>query len=162
LISPKEGVEMKLAVIITTIGTTAVFSTATGAAAPVILPKQCMVARTVICISKADRKLRFIRTGRVALTMDARFGDARGPGFRTAEGMFSVFRKVAMDYSQQYDNAPMPYSMYFHGGQAIHYSYSFAREGYNGSSHGCVNIRDMAKIRWMFNRVLEGTPVYIY
>lgn len=153
---------MKLAALFTVVGVVIMIWLADPVFAYSSLPRQCTAVEAVICISKADRKLRFVRRGQIVLSIDARFGDARGPAFRTAEGMFTVYRKVAMDYSRQYNNAPMPYSMYFHGGQAVHYSYSFAREGYNGSSHGCVNVRDMAKLRWLYNRVPQGTPVYIY
>lgn len=131
------------------------------AAAPA-LPKQCQVAGKVLCISKQDNKLRFVVDGRVRLTMDARFGDGRGPQYKTVEGSFKILRKIPMDYSREFQNAPMPYSMYFHGGEAIHYSYSFAAEGYKGNSHGCVNTRNMSKLRWLYSQVALGTPVYIY
>lgn len=132
-----------------------------GSATGASLANQCMKSQRALCADKSERKLYFVVGGKVRLKLDARFGDARGPGFRTAEGKLYIFRKVERDWSVAY-SAPMPYSMYFHGGQAVHYSYSFAREGWAGSSHGCVNIRDMAKMRWLYNRVPVGTPIYIY
>ncbi len=126
------------------------------------LPAKCRVTGKVLCISKADRKLRFVQNGRIRLVLDARFGDARGTGFQTREGSFTIFRMVEHDVSAQYNNASMPYSMYFFGGHAVHYSYSFAAEGYAGASHGCVNIRDMRRLSWLYARVPVGTPVYIY
>jgi len=56
----------------------------------------------------------------------------------------------------------MPYSMFFSGGQAIHYSSDFARRGYSGASHGCVNTRDYSRMRLLYNRTPVGTRVYIY
>ena len=50
-------------------------------------------------------------------------------------------------------HSPMPYAMFFSGGQAVHYSSDFARPGYNGCSHGCVNIRARSTIRYVFNRI---------
>jgi lipoprotein-anchoring transpeptidase ErfK/SrfK len=57
---------------------------------------------------------------------------------------------------------PMPYAMFFSGGQAIHYSPDFKARGYNGASHGCVNMRDKKKIAWIFARVKVGDRVLIY
>ena len=125
------------------------------------LKTECMASKKAICVSKTERKLRFVVNGKVRLVIDARFGDPRGIEFRTAEGRFTVFRKEVKSWSIPYE-VWLPYSMYFYGGQAVHYSHAFAREGYNGSSHGCVNIRDMNKIRWLYNRVPVGTPVYVF
>ena len=41
----------------------------------------------------------------------------------------------------------MPYAMFFSGGQAVHYSPDFAARGYNGASHGCVNVRNLGGIQ---------------
>jgi lipoprotein-anchoring transpeptidase ErfK/SrfK len=64
-------------------------------------------------------------------------------------------------YSTIY-NTPMPYAMFFSGGQAVHYSSDFARRGYIGCSHGCVNIRNKARIPWVFDRVRVGDRVIVY
>ena len=63
--------------------------------------------------------------------------------------------------STLYDT-PMPYAMFFSGGQAIHYSADFAANGYNGASHGCVNIRDKAAIASLFDQVTVGDKVVVY
>ena len=47
----------------------------------------------------------------------------------------------------------MPFAMFFSGGQAVHYSPDFAAVGYNGASHGCVNVRDYDGIAWLFDQV---------
>ena len=52
---------------------------------------------------------------------------------------------------------PMPYAMFFSGGQAVHYSSDFAARGYNGASHGCVNVRDLGKIQVLFDQVKSAT-----
>jgi lipoprotein-anchoring transpeptidase ErfK/SrfK len=56
----------------------------------------------------------------------------------------------------------MPYAMFFSGGQAVHYSSDFAARGYNGASHGCVNVRDLAKIQALFDQVKVGDKVIVY
>ena len=53
-------------------------------------------------------------------------------------------------------------TLFFSGGQAVHYSADFAARGYNGSSHGCVNVRDYNGIAWLFDQVGIGTPVIVY
>jgi lipoprotein-anchoring transpeptidase ErfK/SrfK len=56
----------------------------------------------------------------------------------------------------------MPYSMFFSGGQAVHYSSNFARLGYAGASHGCVNVRDWDGIVRLYNESRIGDKVVIH
>lgn len=56
----------------------------------------------------------------------------------------------------------MPYAMFFSAGEAIHYSIDFATRGYAGHSHGCVNIRDLKALAWLFDQVPVGTPISIW
>ena len=56
----------------------------------------------------------------------------------------------------------MPYAMFFSGGQAVHYSADFAKNGYNGASHGCVNVRDKGAIASLFDQVGTGDKVAVY
>lgn len=121
------------------------------------LDSRCLYGR-VICIDKSTRKLRWVVNGRVVRTLDARFGI---PGHRTAEGTFYVYLKDRMSWSYKY-HAWMPYSLYFYGGQAVHYSSTFAAYGYNGGSHGCVNLRDYSGAAWLFSQARVGTKVVIY
>lgn len=61
------------------------------------------------------------------------------PGYVTPNG---VYRPVRLDrtwFSKKYHNAPMPYSIFFHGGYAIHGSYE-TREIGHPASHGCVRL----------------------
>ena len=90
--------------------------------------------------------------------MDVRFGSDRTP---TREGWFSVGWKSRHHVSSIYHTA-MPYAMFFSGGQAVHYSSDFAARGYNGASHGCVNVRDRAGIRALFDSVSIGDKVVVY
>ena len=56
----------------------------------------------------------------------------------------------------------MPYSMFFSGGQAVHYSPYFHRDGYYGASHGCVNLHDRSAAAKLYRVVPLGTRVYVY
>ena len=60
-------------------------------------------------------------------------------GFRTPRGTFGVKRMEAMHYSRKYHNSPMPHSLFFSGGYAIHGTYDVASLG-QPASHGCVRI----------------------
>ncbi|HET6299110.1 MAG TPA: L,D-transpeptidase [Kribbella sp.] len=121
------------------------------------LDKRCMTGR-IICVNKKTRKVVFLYNGKVLATGDARFGGPRTP---TRNGMFKIQRKSKNHVSSLY-KSPMPYSMFFSGGQAIHYSSDFKARGYNGASHGCINMRDKAKIAWIFNRAKVGDKVLVY
>lgn len=125
---------------------------------PVAKPdKRCMKGR-VICISKNSRSLSWMIDGKVLSSMDVRFGSQYTP---TREGTFSVYWKSRHHVSTLYDS-PMPYAMFFSGGQAVHYSSDFAARGYNGASHGCVNVRDEGKIASLYAQVRNGDKVVVY
>lgn len=121
------------------------------------LPVGCRTGR-VICIDMDAKLLRYLVDGKVKLTLDARFGFE---GADTREGAFTVYWKNRDQWSSAFD-APMPFSMFFSRGQAIHFSPYFKEDGYYGASHGCVNIRDREAARWMFDNSPIGTPVIIY
>ncbi|MFI1398975.1 L,D-transpeptidase family protein [Streptomyces sp. NPDC020681] len=121
------------------------------------LDPRCKTGR-VLCISKTTRTLSWVINGKVQSTMDVRFGSQYTP---TREGTFSVFQK-SRDHVSTIYHTPMPYAMFFSGGQAVHYSSDFAARGYNGASHGCVNVRDKSAIASLFNQVHTGDKVVIY
>ncbi|MEV0323340.1 L,D-transpeptidase family protein [Streptomyces sp. NPDC050658] len=118
---------------------------------------RCMTGR-VLCISKASRTLTWMIDGKAVSTMDVRFGSQYTP---TRDGAFEVYWKSRHHVSTLYDTA-MPYAMFFSGGQAVHYSSDFAATGYNGASHGCVNVRDEKKIASLFAQVRNGDKVVVY
>ncbi len=132
-----------------------------AAAAPkeeaLTLDDRCLQGR-VVCISKKQRKLAWVIDGKVHMTMDVRFGSELTP---TREGTFSVGWKSRNHVSKLY-GSPMPYALFFSGGQAVHYSADFAARGYNGSSHGCVNVRDKEAVAALFDAVREGDKVVVY
>jgi lipoprotein-anchoring transpeptidase ErfK/SrfK len=122
------------------------------------LPKRCQTSGRVLCVDKTKRKLYYVKAGTIIKTVDARFGCG---GMRTREGTFKVYRKSRHHVSSLFHTA-MPYAMFFSGGQAVHYSANFARVGYNGCSHGCVNIRARHTLSWIYDRIRVGDRVYIY
>lgn len=60
-------------------------------------------------------------------------------GYYTPRGTFRPKLLKRMHYSRKYDNAPMPYSIFFLGGYAIHGTNVVSRLGYP-ASHGCVRL----------------------
>jgi hypothetical protein len=118
---------------------------------------RCMTGR-VLCISKSSRTLRWMVGGRTLSTLPVRFGSEYTP---TREGVFRVYWKSRHHVSTLYDS-PMPYAMFFSGGQAVHFSVDFAARGYAGSSHGCVNVRDEAAIARLYAQVRAGDKVVVH
>lgn len=121
------------------------------------LDERCLTGRA-ICISKKSRKLAWVIDGKVQMTMSVRFGATKTP---TREGSFSVEWKSRDHHSKLYDS-PMPFALFFSGGQAVHYSSDFAARGYRGASHGCVNVRDKAAVQSLFNQAHVGDKVIVY
>ncbi|MEP6817020.1 MAG: L,D-transpeptidase, partial [Marmoricola sp.] len=121
------------------------------------LDPRCASGRA-LCIDKRTQTLRWVVDGRTKGTYAVRFGASYTP---TREGLFHVQFKSANHVSTLYGSA-MPYSMFFSGGQAVHYSSDFAARGYAGASHGCVNVRDYPGIKWLFGQVDVGDKVVVY
>lgn len=74
--------------------------------------------------------------GRVRHTFKISSGRA---GYRTPTGTWRPKWMTRMHYSRKYDNAPMPHSIFFHGGYAIHATYATGRLG-RPASHGCIRL----------------------
>lgn len=128
-----------------------------GGASASAVPSACEYG-TVVCVSQGSRTIRLMKNGHTVIKTSARFGASRTP---TRYGSFRVYWKDVDHVSSLFGSA-MPFSMFFSNGQAIHYSSDFARNGYSGRSHGCVNTRNWSATRALFNSVGIGTRVYIY
>ena len=118
---------------------------------------RCLTGR-VMCISKSTRHLTWVIDGVPQYGFSVRFGSDELP---TREGVFHIYKKKVDVISNLY-HTPMPYSMFFSGGQAVHYSSNFARLGYTGASHGCVNVRDWDGIVRLYNESRIGDKVVIH
>ncbi|MFD2031209.1 L,D-transpeptidase [Ancylobacter dichloromethanicus] len=60
-------------------------------------------------------------------------------GYRTPVGTYRPGRMHKRYFSRKYDNAPMPYAIFFHKGWAIHGTNDLRRLG-RPASHGCVRL----------------------
>ena len=60
-------------------------------------------------------------------------------GYRTPNGSYRPQWLARKWFSTIYDGSPMPYSIFFNGGYAIHGSYEISRLG-RPASHGCIRL----------------------
>jgi lipoprotein-anchoring transpeptidase ErfK/SrfK len=81
---------------------------------------------------------------RMSVTVDGmprynwRVSTARA-GYVTPPGTYHPQMLARRWYSKKYYNSPMPHSIFFYGGFAIHGTYEIARLG-GPASHGCVRL----------------------
>lgn len=143
----------------------------TGTAASGSIPQKClnkMSGSKTICVVKKGGfgtlyAMRKDTAGKIRLDyqIPIRTGDNRPGDWDTAEGTFKVIQgRKHREYTNR-DGVSMPRSMFFYGGQAIHYSSTFDANPTSGYSKGCVNIGSLSKATALFNWTPEGTRVYI-
>ena len=60
-------------------------------------------------------------------------------GYVTPRGSWSAKWLSRNHRSRKYDNAPMPYAVFYNGGFAVHATYDLKRLG-RPASHGCVRL----------------------
>ena len=91
----------------------------------------------VITINKASQKMSVEVNGRTEYRWPVSTG---AKGYDTPSGSFRPFRMEAEHYSKEWDDAPMPHSIFFTGrGHAVHGSYHIKSLG-RRASHGCVRL----------------------
>ena len=77
-------------------------------------------------------------TNGAGATYDWTVSSARS-GYVTPRGSYKPYSLQVMHYSRKYHMSPMPHSIFFHGGYAIHGTYS-VRELGRPASHGCIRL----------------------
>ena len=87
-------------------------------------------------IDLSDQRLRVYVNG--GLQHEWKVSTARR-GYRTPVGNYRPIRLERDWHSRKYDWAPMPYSVFFHGGYAIHGTTDIRNLG-RPASHGCVRL----------------------
>lgn len=94
-------------------------------------------AAILIKVDKSTQRMTVLRDGAVLHSWPVSTGRT---GFATPSGSYTTFRMEADHYSKEWDDAPMPHSIFFTKvGHAIHGSYSIKNLG-TPVSHGCVRI----------------------
>lgn len=124
-----------------------------------VLDARCMTGR-VVCVSMDQKLVSLVIDGVPVTTRASRFGM---PGHETNRGDFRILMKKWDEVSHIFGTRyPMPYSTYYDSGFSLHFSDDFADYGYEGGSHGCVNIRDYSYQKWFYEHVEVGDRVVIY
>ncbi|MBA3446345.1 MAG: L,D-transpeptidase [Pseudaminobacter sp.] len=93
-------------------------------------------AGVVARISISDQTMQVSVDGRPTFAWKV---STAGKGYVTPTGSFKPTRMHEMWYSRKYDNAPMPHSIFFHGGYAVHATPHIKRLG-RPASHGCIRL----------------------
>jgi hypothetical protein len=94
-------------------------------------------AKTLITIDKSTQRMTVVRDGEVLYNWPVSTGRS---GRATPSGSFTAFRMEADHYSKEWDDAPMPHSIFFTKiGHAIHGSLDVKKLG-TPASHGCIRL----------------------
>lgn len=100
-----------------------------------------------ITVDKASQKMAVHVHGRLEHVWTVSTGTRGGP----PSGSFRPTRMYRSYFSRTYDNAPMPHSIFFHHGFAIHGTNQIGRLG-RPASKGCVRLHP-GNARTLFNMV---------
>ena len=93
--------------------------------------------RLIITINKVSQKMTVSLDGSAKYSWPISTG---APGYDTPSGTFRPFRMEEEHFSKEWDDAPMPHSIFFTGdGHAVHGSYHVKSLG-RRASHGCVRL----------------------
>ena len=93
-------------------------------------------ASIVVHVDRSNQRMAVIVDGEPRYTW--RVSTARR-GYITPPGTYHPQRLAVRWFSSKYDNSPMPHSIFFHGGYAIHGTYEISGLG-RPVSHGCVRL----------------------
>ena len=105
-------------------------------------------ADLLINVSKAQQRLSVTVNGHESYRWPISTGRGR---YATPAGTWRPTRLEKNWYSRKYDMAPMPYSVFFHRGYAVHGTTELSALG-RPASHGCVRL-DPANASILFNLV---------
>ena len=111
-----------------------------------------LASKIDILINKVSQKMTVTVDGKKEYVWLVSTG---GQGYETPSGSYNPFRFEKEHFSTEWDDAPMPNSIFFTGrGHAIHGSYHTKRLG-TRASHGCVRLApDNAAL--LFNLVTKA------
>jgi lipoprotein-anchoring transpeptidase ErfK/SrfK len=93
-------------------------------------------AAVVVTVDKSSQRLSVVVDG--VNRYDWPVSTARW-GYETPNGSYRPERLERKWFSRKYDWSPMPHSIFFDGGYAIHGSYEISRLG-RPASHGCIRL----------------------
>lgn len=92
--------------------------------------------KVVAHIDISDQRMEVLVDGRSTFLWKV---STAGKGYVTPRGSFKPTRLEEMWYSRKYDMSPMPHSVFFKGGYAVHATNAVKRLG-TPASHGCIRL----------------------
>ncbi len=107
-------------------------------------------AKVIAKIDLSSQRMHVYQNGRRIYSWKVSTGRGR---YRTPTGSYRPTVMKRMHYSRKYNNAPMPFSIFFRGGYAIHGTNHVRRLG-RPASHGCVRLhpRNAARLYQLVKR----------
>ena len=105
-------------------------------AAAIFVPANASAARLEAWIDISDQRMKVYKNG--LLRHSWKISTARR-GYRTPTGTYKPTRMHKMWHSRKYNMSPMPHSIFFHGGYAVHGTNEIKSLG-RPASHGCVRL----------------------
>lgn len=105
-------------------------------------------ARVEAKVDLSQQKMKVYHGGKLKYSFPISSGKK---GFRTPTGRWGVTRMHRKYYSKKYHGAPMPNSIFFYRGYAIHGTNQVSRLG-RTASHGCIRLAP-GNARALFNLV---------
>jgi len=139
----------------------------TGRRAPATAAKHPAVVREIpsyggarrVAISVSEQKLRAYDGDQLVFETRVSTGME---GKRTPTGSFSAQSKDLIHYSSLYENAPMPFSVQFHGNYFLH---GFSFVPHYPASHGCIRLPlredGHCPAEEFYDWVRIGTPIQV-
>jgi lipoprotein-anchoring transpeptidase ErfK/SrfK len=126
----------------------------------IMLPGTALAERVVAHVSIASQEMKVYHEGRLIYTWAVSTAKA---GKITPAGTYSPEFLSRNHRSRRYNNAPMPFAIFYDGNYAIHGTDQIKRLG-KPASHGCVRLHpDNAKILFQMVKAegMENTRVVI-
>ena len=112
-----------------------------------------------VAVSITDQRLRAYDGGELVFETHVSTGHE---GKHTPAGSFHALDKEIIHYSSLYDNAPMPYSVRFHGNYYLH---GFSVVPDYPASHGCIRLPlregEFNRAQQFYEWVRNGTPIRV-
>jgi lipoprotein-anchoring transpeptidase ErfK/SrfK len=101
-----------------------------------LLPLSAHAASLVARVSLSAQTMTVTENGVVRYRWKVSTGRS---GYTTPTGSWRAKWASRHHRSRKYDNAPMPYAIFFNGGYAVHATFDLKRLG-RPASHGCVRL----------------------
>jgi hypothetical protein len=116
-------------------------------------------ADILVNISKTSQRMSVLVDGSARFNWPVSTGAAR---YTTPSGVYKPQWVARMWRSKQYGNAPMPHSVFFHNGYAVHGTNEISRLG-KIASHGCVRLHpdNAAKFYSLVQNRLANTRIVV-